>query len=178
MELHFCVLAVDQIPLIKAIWHPNTTELDCHWVIIRLPKVSEAVLKDMAKSITTTPWLHYELKHNKTGCFYKNKPWCRNHQSMMPSSNGNIFCLTDPLWRESTGHQWTPPPPPPTHTQRPVTGSFDVFFDLRLKKTVERTIKTPVIWEAIALIMTPPYWSCYFTMFAFTKWIGRHAQCQ
>ena len=38
--------------------------------------------------------------------------------------------------------------------QRPVTRSFDVFFDLRLKKTIGKTIETPVISDAIALIMT------------------------
>ena len=39
-------------------------------------------------------------------------------------------------------------------SQRPLTRSFDVFFDLRLK-TVEQTIETPVIRDAIAFIMTP-----------------------
>ena len=39
-------------------------------------------------------------------------------------------------------------------SQRPVTRGVDVFFDLRLKQTVEQTIKTPVIWDAIALNMT------------------------
>ena len=29
-------------------------------------------------------------------------------QCMMTSSNGNIFCVTGPLWRESTGHRWIP----------------------------------------------------------------------
>ena len=38
--------------------------------------------------------------------------------------------------------------------QGPVTRSFGVFFDLRLKPTVEQTMETPVIWDAIALIMT------------------------
>ena len=39
-------------------------------------------------------------------------------------------------------------------TQRPVTRSFDVFFDLRLnKQTVEKTIVRLVIWDAIAPIM-------------------------
>ena len=28
--------------------------------------------------------------------------------NMMPSSNGNIFRVTGPLWGESTGHQWIP----------------------------------------------------------------------
>ena len=35
-------------------------------------------------------------------------------------------------------------------TQKPVTRSFDVFF----APTVEQTMETPVIWDAIALIMT------------------------
>ena len=46
----------------------------------------------------------------------------------MTSSNGNIFRVTGPLCGELTGHRWIP------HTQRPVTRSFDIFFDLRLKK--------------------------------------------
>ena len=38
--------------------------------------------------------------------------------------------------------------------QRPVTRSFDVFFDLRLNKRNEQTIEAPVIWDAITVIMT------------------------
>ena len=38
--------------------------------------------------------------------------------------------------------------------QRPVMRSFDIFFDLRLNKTVEKTIVRLVIWDAIAPIMT------------------------
>ena len=36
-------------------------------------------------------------------------------------------------------------------SQRPVTRGIDVSFDLRSN---ERTIETPVIWDAIALIIT------------------------
>ena len=40
-------------------------------------------------------------------------------------------------------------------SQKPVIRSFDVFFDVHLKKkTVEQTIETPEIWDAIAPIMT------------------------
>ena len=39
-------------------------------------------------------------------------------------------------------------------SQRPVTWSFDVFFDLCSIKRFKQTIETPVIWDAIALIMT------------------------
>ena len=38
--------------------------------------------------------------------------------------------------------------------QRPVTRSFDVFFDLRLNKRLSKTIVGLVIWDAIAPIMT------------------------
>ena len=50
---------------------------------------------------------------------------------MMTSSNGNPFRVTGPLCREFTGHRWLPP-------QRPVTRSFDVFFDLRLNKWLSK----------------------------------------
>ena len=46
---------------------------------------------------------------------------------MMTSSNGNIFRVTGPLCGEFTG-------PGDFPTQRPVTRSFDVFFDLCLNK--------------------------------------------
>ena len=44
-------------------------------------------------------------------------------------------------------------------SQRPETQSFDAFFDLHLnkqlsKQSAEQTIETPVIWDAIVLIMT------------------------
>ena len=39
-------------------------------------------------------------------------------------------------------------------SQRPVTQSFDVFFDLHLNKRLSKTMEIPVIWDAIALIMT------------------------
>ena len=55
---------------------------------------------------------------------------------MMTSSNGNIFRITDPLSGEFTGPGEFP-------AQRPVTQSFDVFFDLRPNK---RLSKQPWGW--------------------------------
>ena len=55
---------------------------------------------------------------------------------MMTSSNGNIFRLTGRLCGEFTG-------PGEFSAQRPVTRSFDVFFDLRLNK---RLSKQPWGW--------------------------------
>ena len=37
-------------------------------------------------------------------------------------------------------------------SQRPLTQSFGVFCDMP-EQTAEQTIETPVIWDAIALIM-------------------------
>ena len=50
---------------------------------------------------------------------------------MMTSSNGNIFRVTGPLCGVFTGPGEFP-------TQRPVTQSFDVFFDLRLNKRLSK----------------------------------------
>ena len=60
---------------------------------------------------------------------------CRLYD-MMTSSNGNIFRVTGPLCGEFTGPGEFP-------TQRPVTQSFDVFFDLRLNR---RLSKQPWGW--------------------------------
>ena len=68
-----------------------------------------------------------------------------NH-SMMTSSNGNIFRVTGPLCGEFTGPGGFP-------TQRPVTQSFDVWFDLRLNK---RLSKQPWGWW-----FEPPSWSLW-----------------
>ena len=57
-------------------------------------------------------------------------------QLMMTLSNGNIFRVTGPLCGEFNGPGEFP-------TQRPVTLSFDVFFDLRLNK---RLSKQPWGW--------------------------------
>ena len=50
---------------------------------------------------------------------------------MMASSNGNIFRVTGPLCRELTGPGEFP-------TQKPVTRSFDVFFDLCLNERLSK----------------------------------------
>ena len=51
--------------------------------------------------------------------------------SMMTSSNGNIFRVTGPLCGEFTGPGEFP-------TQKPVTRSFDVFFDRRPNKRLSK----------------------------------------
>ena len=65
----------------------------------------------------------------------------------MTTSNGNISILL----ALCEGDPWVTCGFP---SQRPVTWSFDVFFDLCLYLTVEQTIKRAVIWDTIMLIMT------------------------
>ena len=60
-----------------------------------------------------------------------NKRMMGNLKVMMTSSNGNIFRVTSPLCGEFTGPGEFP-------TQRPVTRSFDVFFDLRVNKRLNK----------------------------------------
>ena len=59
-----------------------------------------------------------------------------------------IFRVTGPLWGESIGHRWIP-----------LTKASDAelwcFRWTATDQTAEQTIKTPVIWDAIALIMMP-----------------------
>ena len=52
---------------------------------------------------------------------------------MMTSSNGNIFRVTGHLCGEFTD-------PGEFHTQRPVTRSFDVYFDLRPNKRLSKQL--------------------------------------
>ena len=74
-----------------------------------------------------------------------------------------LYCRSIPMEMSWWRHQmetfsgllvlWEGNPPvtggfPP---QRPVMWSFDVFFDA--EQTAKQTIRTPVIWDAIALIM-------------------------
>ena len=59
-----------------------------------------------------------------------NCPACETLEvTMMTSSNGKKFRLTGPLCGEFTGE---------FPSQRPVTRSFDVFFDLRLKNQLSK----------------------------------------
>ena len=68
---------------------------------------------------------------------------------MMTSWNENIFSVTDPLRGEFTGPVEFP-------TQRPVTRSFDGFFDLRLNGYLRRHrahYDVIVMWSIICRFM-------------------------
>ena len=65
----------------------------------------------------------------------------------MTSSNGNIFRVTGRLWGEFTGVR-----------RIPLTKASDAelwwLFLSEPEQTIEYTIVTLVIWDAVALIMT------------------------
>ena len=90
---------------------------------------------------------------------------------MMTSSNGNIFRVTGSLCGEFTGPGEFP-------TQRPVTRSFDVFFDLRLNKRLSKQpwgwwFETPSwsLWRHFhdRLLSSPGTWSSYVIFGDLTK---------
>ena len=67
--------------------------------------------------------------------------------NMMTSWNGNILRVTGPLWGESTGHRRIP-------LTKASGAELCCYLWSAPAETVEQTIETTVIWDAIALIMT------------------------
>ena len=52
-------------------------------------------------------WRHFYQSENAMQ-IYDKITWSFSRIHMMTPSNGNIFCVTGPLWVETTGHQWIP----------------------------------------------------------------------
>ena len=97
--------------------------------------ITKVLVKWLWFSFTRAPChIHYSMRH----IFIT--------QYMMTSSNGNIFRVTGHLCGEFTGPGEFP-------TQRPVTRSFDVYFDLRPNK---RLSKQSLGWWFETL--SPPLW--------------------
>ena len=67
--------------------------------------------------------------------------------SMMTSSNGNISCITGPLWWQSTGHRWIP-------LTKAKNLELWCFLWSAPEQAVQQAIETPVIWDAIMIIIT------------------------
>ena len=67
---------------------------------------------------------------------------------MFTTSNGNISHITGPLWGEYTGQRWIP-------LTKANYAELWCFLWSAHEETVEQTIETPVICDAIALIKTP-----------------------
>ena len=59
----------------------------------------------------------------------------------------NMLRVTSPLWGESTGYLWIP-------FTKAIEAELRCFPWSAPEQGVEQTIDTPVVWDAIALIMT------------------------
>ena len=68
-------------------------------------------------------------------------------KSMMTSSNGNIFHVTGLLQGGPTGHWWIPP-------TKARDAELWCFLWCAPEQTVEQTVNMPVLWGAMALIVT------------------------
>ena len=66
---------------------------------------------------------------------------------MMTASNGHIFRVTGPVCGEFTGHRWIP------HTKASDAELWYFLWSVPEQKDVQ-TMETPVVWDAIVLIMT------------------------
>ena len=58
----------------------------------------------------------------------------------------NIFRVTGPLCGELTGHRWIP-------VTKASDAELSCFLWSEPEQKLEQTIETPVIWDAIALVM-------------------------
>ena len=74
----------------------------------------------------------------------------KRYKTMMTSSSGNIFRVTDPLWGESTGRRWIP-------LTKATDSELWWFLWSASEQPVVQTIETSVIWDTITLSMTSLY---------------------
>ena len=95
--------------------------------------------------VSWKPYLNRnEPKHNKSMCEH-NMEYCVSAHSWWRHQMETFFPRYWPFVRGIHRSRWIPP-------QRPVTRSFDVFFDLRPNKRLSK--QRLVIWYAIPPIMT------------------------
>ena len=83
--------------------------------LYNIPTIIQTNSQRMPSNRTSSPWLLWEI-------------------FMITSSNENILRVTDPMCGEFTGHRWIP-------SQKPVTRSFGVSFDLRLNNRLNKQSK-------------------------------------
>ena len=139
--------------LVKHVWSLAHKQLETLWCVLGTIATDALVLKHQAISIHSSQcWPSYMSSHGVTVLQWvnwslwcdANKTWSNLH--MMTSSNGNIFRVTGPFYGEFIGHRC------------PITKGSDAelwcFPWSAPGQTVDQIIETPVIWDAIAPIMT------------------------
>ena len=120
----------------RVLWYPSADDLDliCH--------IEDNIyLHIMLKLVHFLQISHpVFLKQTSTTCETET-PWF-----MMTPSNRNIFGVTGPLCGEFTCHRWIP-------LTKESDAELWYFLWTVPEQMVVQTIETPVIWDAIALIM-------------------------
>ena len=112
---------------------------------LRTVLVNIISLRYLPKKSTYFSWT--PIRQSKMPCVARVQLTFQILTSMMTSTNGNIFSITGTFVRGTTSHRWIP-----------LTKASDAelwyFLWSVPEQTVEQTIEAPVIWDAIALIMT------------------------
>ena len=125
--------------------YPSKFSLKCH---IELYEWNFIALRTRTKVIKKTDFYkRLFVSYLFSMCFMFDD---QNLYNMMASSNGNIFRVTGPLWGESTGHRWI-------SLTKASDGKLWGFIWSAHEQTVDQTIRTLLICDAIALIMMSLY---------------------
>ena len=138
LEVYSLVIA--QTANIFLMNHSMDMSFHCkRWIRNNLLEQMSNQYRSSAHNHSSAPLSHFltfEMRHVHYNLFdyifvFYSRTCCAIIEFMMTSSNGNIFRVTGLLCGEFTGQPLNSP------LKRPVTRSFDVFFDLRLIKIVE-----------------------------------------
>ena len=106
----------------------------------------EALITLGNKRLCATAKLSFQLVNSSSSSNGSNSDITYYLTWMMTSSNKNIVRVTGTLCGEFTGHRWIP-------LTKASCAELWCFFLSVPEPTVEQTSETPVIWDAIALIM-------------------------
>ena len=112
-------------------------------IIFSLKLIPNGPVDNESELVQMMAWCRQPLSHYLT----KYRPTSMSCYDMMTSSNGNIFRVTRPLWGEYTGHMWIP-------LTKASDAEFWCFLWCASEQADAQTIETPVITDAITLMMT------------------------
>ena len=133
--------------IMSSVWDSMMSKKNVGWpfyaaVVLRLG-ISDHRQFDCVRYLTckvrqSLKWFHHEGDGNNR---------YRPRINMMTSSNRRIFYFTDPLWRETTGHQWIP-------LTKASDAELIVFFDLHRNKRYVSIVNTLVLCKTINATIT------------------------
>ena len=129
------ITPLSQPRLIHHVWTSIWTKISGGWFNVKMSFYQYRNSHCGDQTILWPTYLHFGISYT-----------CKTTSCMMTYSNGNIFRVTGPLCGEFTGHRWIP------LTKASDTELWCFLWSVP-EQTVEQTAETPVIWDAITLIM-------------------------